>query len=101
MRMGKRMKAALEYLGKDYTIENIDGENCIYRDLHNGYDIEISGINHPRGGICNFVCVWDVRKGKDIRAHSVEYVYQPKSLWDLRCILNDLCKKYGPKGTAQ
>lgn len=96
MTMGKRMKAALEYLGKEYTIKKIDSENCIYRDLRNGYDIEISGINHPRGGVCNYVCVWDVRNGKGLGySRSVEYVRQPKSLWELKKVLDTLCKKYG------
>lgn len=62
--LGKRMKAALEYLRDAYTIKTIDKENCIYIDLGN-YDIEISEIVHPlkgpmgRAGVCNYVCVWD------------------------------------------
>lgn len=77
-------------------MKRIDLENCIYRDLGNGYDIEISGLTKPmnRGTYCNFVCVWDIRNGGDVYARSVEYVYDIKSLEHLKCVLDGLVEKY-------
>ena len=34
-----------EKCGKGYTLKTIDFERCIYKDLGNGYDIEISSIS--------------------------------------------------------
>lgn len=39
------MKELCDELGKEYSIKIIDEEWVIYRDLHNGYDVEISGAN--------------------------------------------------------
>lgn len=41
----KHMKELCKRLGPDYRIVPIDFEQCIYRDFHNGYDIEVSGAN--------------------------------------------------------
>lgn len=41
----KHLKELCNELGKEYSIEIIDGEWVIYRDFHNGYDVEISGAN--------------------------------------------------------
>lgn len=34
-------------LGEDYTIEELDGMNCLYRDCGNGYYIKIGGLTNP------------------------------------------------------
>jgi len=54
------LREALAYLGADYTAKIIDKELCLYRNLNNGCDIEISGlrVGGQRGKICNFICVW-------------------------------------------
>lgn len=41
----KRMRDLCNELGKEYSIKVIDGETVIYRDFHNGYDVEISGVD--------------------------------------------------------
>lgn len=41
----RHMKELCDELGKEYSIKIIDGEWVIYRDFHNGYDVEISGTN--------------------------------------------------------
>lgn len=33
-------------LGPEYSVTVIDRENCIYRNFHNGFDVEISGADH-------------------------------------------------------
>ena len=39
------MRRLCESLGANYSIKAIDLECVIYRDLGNGYDIEVSGMN--------------------------------------------------------
>lgn len=94
--MTKKQREALAYLGEPYRLKRIDLENCIYRDLGNGYDIEVSGLSEPieKGYYCNFVCVWDVREGYGYGARSVEYVRGIKSLIHLKEVLDRLVKKY-------
>lgn len=39
-----RLQLISEELGPQYRIKYIDWEKCIYRDLENGFDIEVSGV---------------------------------------------------------
>lgn len=47
-------------LGRKYSIRTIDGEPCVYRDFHNGYDVEVSGVNTRKNRRVN-IYLW---KGK-------------------------------------
>jgi hypothetical protein len=97
-KLNRALREALLYLGPDYTTKVIDMELCLYRDLQNGFDIEVSGLrSQAQGGrICNFICVWDTRK-----FDSVEYVRgddrsgRLRSLTDLKLELDALVTKYG------
>ena len=40
-----KQNALCKSLGPEYKIMYIDGERCIYRDFHNGFDVEISGTH--------------------------------------------------------
>lgn len=93
MYVTKKLRPALDYLGPDYSTEFIDGELCIYRDLGNGFDIEISGFK-AKGirKVCNYICVWQIRPYKT----SVEYVYDLPSLAAMKCELDRLVAKWGP-----
>lgn len=42
--MGKKFDDTLKYLGPDYSVKNIDCEDCIYRKIGNR-EVEISGLN--------------------------------------------------------
>lgn len=98
MRLGAKMKKALDFLGKPYEAKPIDWETCVYLDMKNGFDIEVSGIRRPRKGYaCNFIAVWDVSNGKDYGAKTVEYVRDIKTLPELKSSLEQLCEKYGSK----
>lgn len=91
MRIGKRMKRALDFLGRPYQIKKIDKERCVYRDLGNGFDVEISGIRRPPAGtVCAFICVWRRRPG----LKSIEYVRHPRTLDELKDVLDELVEKY-------
>ena len=39
-----QLEKVCKALGADYSIQSIDWEDVIYRDFHNGYDVEISGL---------------------------------------------------------
>ncbi len=96
MKITKNMKAALEFLGEPYEVKKIDFESCLYRNLNTGFDIEVSGINRPpKGYVCNFVQVWDIRIDSYYHAKTVEKVYDIKTLQELKEVLDQLCKKYG------
>lgn len=92
MRFGKRKQTVLDYLGKPYTIKTIDREDCVYRSLGNGYDIEISGIDRPekRKNICDFIAVWE-------GLHTVKYVRDIESLEQLKAELDKIVEEYGKK----
>lgn len=48
-------------LGQQYTLMLIDEEWCLYRDLGNGYDIEINLSSIRKASINATVKVWQVR----------------------------------------
>ena len=94
MKIAKRMKKALDFLGEPYRVKTIDFEQCLYKDLNNGYDIEVSGVNRQRRGlICTFIQVWDMRGG----ARTVEKVEGVKTLSELKAVLDLLSEKYGDR----
>lgn len=74
--MTKKMREALQLLGDGYSVKTIDLEPCIYRNLGNGYDIEVSGLNNQKKGC--IVYLWRTSPGLRI-------VYQQciKNLSDL------------------
>ncbi|MDE5860847.1 MAG: hypothetical protein K2H28_01485 [Ruminococcus sp.] len=40
------LKAICKKLGNQYSIRLFDLEQIIYRNFGNGYDVEVSGLNH-------------------------------------------------------
>lgn len=40
------LKKLKREMGEDYSIKCIDLEWCLYRDFGNGFDVEISNVNH-------------------------------------------------------
>ncbi len=43
MKYPKSVIEMLNELGDTYEIKNIDGEPCLYRNLKNGFDVEVCG----------------------------------------------------------
>lgn len=86
--MNKKLTTALDYLGDEYRTQLIDFEECIYRNLGNGFDIEVSGVSskHERSLT---VYVWDMK-------HRVitERVSEIVDLQDLKTVLDKLYNKY-------
>ncbi len=90
--MTRNQKELLKLLGSEYSMKDIDMENCIYRKINDNYDIEISNTyrkNKPMD-----VYVWDISKGMTSDARIVESICNIKTPNDLQALLNDLVTKY-------
>lgn len=60
--MLKSTNKVLQSLGWPYTTKIIDGEEVVYRDLENGYDIEVLGCRSEKYA----VYVWMVAPHREI-----------------------------------
>lgn len=87
---GKKIKEILAELGPSYCIKKIDFENCIYRDLQNGYDIEVSGLDNAKKSFKADVYVWKTSNGTEI----VEKIMGIDSFEILKFELERLSFKY-------
>lgn len=90
--MSKNQQKLLEFLGSEYSIEQIDFEPCVYRKINNNYDIEISGTekaNHPVD-----IYVWNISNGMQGTAHIVEKHFNISDWSNLKALLDDIVKKY-------
>ena len=90
MKISNKIKDALTRLGPDYQIVKIDGEVCLYRDLHNGFDIEVSGMNiSGRKKYAGFVTVWQQHP-----LQTVECIDDVGTQQDLEKTLIKISEKY-------
>ena len=88
--MTKKFKDTLKYLGSNYSVKNIDLENVIYRDLGNGFDFEISGLDNSKHSFNASVYVWNTKNGSKV----VETIHNINSKESLNETLNTLNQKY-------
>lgn len=63
---GKKLCETLSQLGDKYTIRPITGENCIYLDLGNGYDFEVSGLDNKKKSFNATLYIWDTLADKTV-----------------------------------
>lgn len=84
----KRLKEICASFGDEYSIQVVNSENVLYRDLKNGYDFEISGLNHNSQKVNATIYVW-----KD-KIRCVETIYDIHSLSRLADTLTELAYKY-------
>ena len=75
-------------LGNLYEIRVIDLENVIYRDLGNGFDFEISGLDNQSSTIKAMVYVWQQKPKEIIEKLPV------RSLDELKTVLSAAVNKY-------
>ena len=75
-------------LGKEYSVCVIDRENVIYRDLHNGYDFEISGVDNNRKNMKAILYVWEQKRVV------VEMIEDINSFEKLQSVLEEVAFKY-------
>lgn len=89
--ISKPTKGILELcarLGNEYSVCVIDCENVIYRDLHNGYDIEISGVDNNRKNMKAILYVWEQKRVV------VEMIEDINSFEKLQSVLEEAAFKY-------
>lgn len=83
------IKKVVDALGKQYTLMRIDGDWCLYRDLGNGYDIEVNLRGTKKIAICATVYVWQVRDQLKV----IETIEGINNIEDLRRILRGVVNK--------
>lgn len=87
---GKKIKETCAALGQPYKIVTIDFENVIYRNLGNGYDFEVSGLDNRKSSFNATLYIWDNREGHKI----IETISNIGSLPDLKNHLDSAAAKY-------
>ena len=76
-------------VGEDYTLMLIDDEWCLYRDLGNGYDIEVNLSGTKKLTLNATVYVWQVRDQLKV----IETIEGIGNIEGLRCILRRVVNK--------
>jgi hypothetical protein len=87
-----RQKELLALLGKDYSLKIIDLEPCIYRQINDRFDIEVSGTLRKRSKI--YVYVWNIEDGTGYGAHLTEAIANISSNTELKDTLESIVAKY-------
>ena len=83
------MKQLVAALGAQYTLMFIDEDWCLYRDLGNGYDIEVNLRGPRKISIQATVYVWQVRD----QLRVIEMIQGIKDIEDLKDILMGVVNK--------
>ncbi len=86
---GKKIQEIHKVLGEAYSIQVIDRENVIYRDLGNGYDIEVSNLDNQKKEFNATLYIWDNRI-----SHIVETLSGVHSIEELKSALDKSVEKY-------
>lgn len=87
---GKKIKEICADLGQPYKIVTMDLENVIYRNLGNGYDFEVSGLDNGKSSFNAKLYIWDNRNGSRI----IETISDIDTLPDLKSHLDSAAAKY-------
>jgi len=87
----KLFKERLIFMGSDYSEKIIDGEYCIYKELPNDIDFEISGANNDKTKYLSmYVYIWCKYKYLTI----IERIDEIKSMPELKDTMDRLTAKY-------
>lgn len=87
---GKKIRETCERLGSPYCIKPFDLENVIYRDLKNGYDIEVSGLDNQKRTFNATIYVWQTEPSN----HIVETISNIDSFDVLSNTLDEIINRY-------
>lgn len=79
-------------LGPAYSVKIIDRERCVYRDLGNRVDFEVSGLGRKRNMDC-YLFIWGPREDGESWG-IIEQVPHIKSLEQLRTVLEEKANWY-------
>lgn len=85
----RQMQMIVDALGEKYSLVYIDLKWCIYRDLSNGFDIEIANHRVKGKPINLTIYVWQVRDQLKV----IETIGDITSVEDLRRILRGVVSK--------
>ena len=85
----RQMQMIVDALGEKYSLVYIDLKWCIYRDLLNGFDIEVANHRVKGKPINLTVYVWQVRDYLKV----IERIDGIESIGDLRRILRCVINK--------
>ncbi len=89
---GKKIREVCLALGSPYEIKTIDLEYVVYRDLGNGYDIEVSGLDNQRHNFEATIYVWEISGTK----RTIETIKGISSVDELKHRLDDVVRRYLP-----
>ena len=89
---GKKIKSICSELGSDYTIRLFDLENVIYRDLGNGYDLEVSQLDNARKAFNATLYIWRIANPGS--PYVVETIRDIQSIEELKSVLATAADKY-------
>lgn len=78
----KRADVILKELGNTYRYQMIDGETCIYKQINNSYDIEISGTCTRRYDLEMTVSLWKLESNHT--GERIETVSNVKTIEQLK-----------------
>ncbi|MFP3420629.1 hypothetical protein R0K30_14575 [Bacillus sp. SIMBA_154] len=87
---GVKIKSVLADLGSEYEIKRIDLWNNIYRDLGNGYEIQIGEIDNADRIFNVSVSIWMNKP----TVKPIESVANIKSVQELKSVLDEMIVKY-------
>lgn len=82
----------LRKLGPGWKLQRIDGEVCVYRDLGNGYDIEISGVGSASNEVT--IYVWDISGGDNYTA-TIVHIEREVHRSRIKSFCEELLERYG------
>ena len=81
-----KQNALCKSLGPEYKILYIDGERCIYRDFHNGFDVEICDTHTTSNRKTATIYLWYMPEKMTVKR--VSGVKQS----DIRTVVDELYK---------
>lgn len=79
-------------LGPLYSVKTIDFERCVYRNLGNGVDFEVSGLGRKHKMDCALF-IWGPRDGGRYWG-IIEQILHIKSMAELKTVLENAADKY-------
>lgn len=88
----KGIKELCAKLGSDYSIKVFDFENVIYRNLGNGYDIEVSRLDNNKKTMNATIYVWKMDPPQVI-----DTIRNINSFESLEQTLSDIVSKYSAR----
>ena len=88
---GQKIKDICTKLGEPYQVRLFDARNVIYRDLGNGYDFEIGGLDNKEADFNATLYIWHTNSYSQKIVETIDNI---KSFENLSSVLNEKAKYY-------